>query len=53
MAFLFNRGRSRQPMEVVRTIKDALLRLREAPNTPKVGLNGSDRVPWWLRWQGC
>lgn len=36
MAFLFNRGRSRQPMEVVRTIKDALLKLREATSTPKV-----------------
>ena len=35
MAFLFNRGR-RQPLEVVRSIKDLLEKLRETPNTPKV-----------------
>ncbi|OJJ87421.1 Mo25 family protein [Aspergillus glaucus CBS 516.65] len=35
MAFLFNRGR-RQPLEVVRSIKDLLEKLRETPNTPKI-----------------
>lgn len=36
MAFFFNRGRSRQPADVVRSTKDLLLRVQEAPNTPKV-----------------
>ncbi|CAI7626235.1 unnamed protein product [Penicillium pancosmium] len=35
MAFFFNRGRSRQPAEVVRSTKELLLRVQEAPNTPK------------------
>ncbi|KAL2863633.1 Mo25 family protein [Aspergillus lucknowensis] len=35
MAFFFNRGRSRQPSDVVRSIKDLLLRLRDSPATTK------------------
>ncbi|KAJ5211662.1 uncharacterized protein N7498_003308 [Penicillium cinerascens] len=35
MAFFFNRGRSRQPADVVRSTKELLLRLQESPNTPK------------------
>ncbi|KAL5365423.1 Mo25-like protein [Aspergillus floccosus] len=34
MAFFFSRGRSRQPSDVVRSIKDLLLRLRETPTVP-------------------
>ncbi|CBF83417.1 conidiophore development protein hymA [Aspergillus tetrazonus] len=36
MAFFFNRGRSRQPSDVVRSIKDLLLRLREPSTASKV-----------------
>ncbi|CEL07492.1 Putative Conidiophore development protein hymA [Aspergillus calidoustus] len=36
MSFFFNRGRSRQPSDVVRSIKDLLVRLRESPTTAKV-----------------
>ncbi|KAL4782415.1 Mo25-like protein [Aspergillus varians] len=36
MAFFFNRGRSRQPSDVVRSIKDLLTRLREPPAAAKV-----------------
>ncbi|KAL4879696.1 conidiophore development protein hymA [Aspergillus karnatakaensis] len=36
MAFFFNRGRSRQPSDVVRSIKDSLLRLREPSTAAKV-----------------
>jgi hypothetical protein len=36
MAFFFNRGRSRQPADVARSTKESLLRVQEAPNTPKV-----------------
>ncbi|PYH45529.1 Mo25 family protein [Aspergillus saccharolyticus JOP 1030-1] len=32
MAFFFNRGRSRQPSDLVRTIKDTLVRIRENPS---------------------
>ncbi|RAL09560.1 Mo25 family protein [Aspergillus homomorphus CBS 101889] len=35
MAFFFNRGRSRQPSDLVRSIKDTLMRLREDPGTAK------------------
>ncbi|RAH64178.1 Mo25 family protein [Aspergillus aculeatinus CBS 121060] len=35
MAFFFNRGRSRQPSDLVRTIKDSLARVREDPSTAK------------------
>ncbi|OJJ39378.1 hypothetical protein ASPWEDRAFT_25218 [Aspergillus wentii DTO 134E9] len=36
MAFFFNRGRSRQPSDVVKSIKELLARLRESPSTAKV-----------------
>ncbi|KAL2854927.1 conidiophore development protein hymA [Aspergillus pseudoustus] len=36
MSFFFNRGRSRQPSDVVRSIKDLLVRLHESPTTAKV-----------------
>ncbi|KAL4921887.1 conidiophore development protein hymA [Aspergillus aurantiobrunneus] len=36
MAFFFNRGRSRQPSDVVKSIKDLLLRLREPSAAAKV-----------------
>ncbi|PYH89465.1 Mo25-like protein [Aspergillus ellipticus CBS 707.79] len=36
MAFFFNRGRSRQPSDIARSIKDLLVRLRESPTTAKV-----------------
>ncbi|KAL3482311.1 Mo25-like protein [Aspergillus californicus] len=36
MAFFFNRGRSRQPSDVVRSIKDSLTRLREPSTAAKV-----------------
>ncbi|KAB8273530.1 conidiophore development protein HymA [Aspergillus flavus] len=37
MAFFFNRGRSRHPSDIVRSIKDQLVRLREAsPTAAKV-----------------
>ncbi|KAJ5095332.1 hypothetical protein NUU61_004688 [Penicillium alfredii] len=36
MAFLFNRGRSRSPAEIVRSSKELLSRIHESPNTPKV-----------------
>ncbi|KAL4796841.1 conidiophore development protein hymA [Aspergillus venezuelensis] len=35
MAFFFNRGRSRQPSDVVRSIKDSLSRLREPSGAAK------------------
>ncbi|KAJ5135151.1 uncharacterized protein N7515_004429 [Penicillium bovifimosum] len=35
MAFFFNRGRSRQPAEVVRSTKDLLLRIHDSQNAPK------------------
>lgn len=37
MVFLFNRGR-RQPSDIVKLIKDLLLKLRESPDAPKVSL---------------
>ncbi|BCR93663.1 Mo25 family protein [Aspergillus luchuensis] len=36
MAFFFNRGRSRQPSDIARSIKELLVRLRESPTTAKV-----------------
>jgi calcium binding protein 39 len=36
MAFFFNRGRSRQPADVVRATKELLLRVQEEPSNPKV-----------------
>ncbi|KAL4931197.1 Mo25 family protein [Aspergillus undulatus] len=36
MAFFFNRGRSRQPSDVVRSIKDSLSRLRETSAAAKI-----------------
>ncbi|KAL3456355.1 conidiophore development protein hymA [Aspergillus heterothallicus] len=36
MSFFFNRGRSRQPSDVVRSIKELLVRLRESPTPVKV-----------------
>ncbi|KAL4935421.1 conidiophore development protein hymA [Aspergillus oleicola] len=36
MAFFFNRGRSRQPSDVVRSIKDSLSRLRDSLGAAKV-----------------
>ncbi|KAL4810047.1 Mo25-like protein [Aspergillus unguis] len=36
MAFFFNRGRSRQPSDVVRSIKDLLLKLREPSPASKI-----------------
>ena len=36
MSFFFNRGRSRQPADVVRSTKELLLRIQEAPSNPKV-----------------
>ncbi|KAL2834967.1 conidiophore development protein hymA [Aspergillus cavernicola] len=36
MAFFFNRGRSRQPSDVVRSIKESLTRLRDPSTTAKV-----------------
>lgn len=42
MAFFFNRGRSRHPSEIVRSIKELLLRLRESPNTVKVSSDITD-----------
>ncbi|OJJ44268.1 hypothetical protein ASPZODRAFT_72066 [Penicilliopsis zonata CBS 506.65] len=36
MAFFFNRARPRQPSDVVRSIKELLFRLSEAPAAPKV-----------------
>ncbi|EPS29896.1 hypothetical protein PDE_04846 [Penicillium oxalicum 114-2] len=35
MSFFFNRGRSRQPADVVRSTKELLLRIQEAPSNPK------------------
>ncbi|KAJ5390228.1 uncharacterized protein N7496_001296 [Penicillium cataractarum] len=35
MAFFFNRGRSRQPADVVRSTKELLLRVQESPSNPK------------------
>ncbi|RMJ28273.1 Conidiophore development protein hymA [Aspergillus sp. HF37] len=35
MVFLFNRGR-RQPSDIVKLIKDLLLKLRESPDAPKI-----------------
>ncbi|OJK05054.1 hypothetical protein ASPACDRAFT_20267 [Aspergillus aculeatus ATCC 16872] len=45
MAFFFNRGRSRQPSDLVRTIKDSLARVREDPSTAKVGLQFDAEKP--------
>ncbi|KAJ5155731.1 hypothetical protein N7492_008534 [Penicillium capsulatum] len=44
MAFFFNRARSRQPIDVVRTTKDLLARVHEAPNSPKVWRPDATRV---------
>ncbi|KAJ5827044.1 Armadillo-like helical [Penicillium robsamsonii] len=35
MAFFFNRGRSRQPADIVRTTKELLLRIHDSQNAPK------------------
>ncbi|KAJ5674078.1 hypothetical protein N7462_009517 [Penicillium macrosclerotiorum] len=35
MAFFFNRGRSRQPADVVRSTKELLMRVQETPSNPK------------------
>lgn len=53
MAFLFNRARSRQPLEVVRSTKDLLLKLHETPNTPKVGPCADIRASIWLELKDC
>ncbi|KAJ9295605.1 hypothetical protein DTO271G3_6061 [Paecilomyces variotii] len=36
MAFFFNRGRTRQPSDVARTVKDLLARIEETPGVAKV-----------------
>ncbi|KAJ9196944.1 hypothetical protein DTO166G4_2111 [Paecilomyces variotii] len=36
MAFFFNRGRTRQPSDVARTVKDLLARIEETPGIAKV-----------------
>ncbi|CAG8179908.1 unnamed protein product [Penicillium salamii] len=35
MAFFFNRGRSRQPADIVRSTKELLLRIHDSQNAPK------------------
>ncbi|EKV05899.1 Conidiophore development protein hymA [Penicillium digitatum PHI26] len=41
MAFFFNRGRSRQPADIVRTTKELLLRIHDSQNVPKVRLKAT------------
>ena len=48
MFFGFNRQRQRQPAEIVRLLKDLLVRLWELPANPKVGSPESLIYGWTL-----